>query len=77
MQHSKHRWAPEIRTYVDGYALKDEEYTSYVSWGLLTRFGERQALLAFAAAIVVFLLLGAYLGRSPHRSVQSSEGYRP
>jgi hypothetical protein len=77
MQHSKHRWAPETRTYVDGYALKDKEYISYVSWGLLTRFGERQALLAFAAAVVAFLLLGAYLGRGPHRSVRSSEGYRP
>ena len=76
MQHSKHRWAPEIRTYVDGYALKDEEYTSYVSWGLLTQFGERQALLAFAAAVVAFLSLGSYLGRGPHPSVRSSEGHR-
>ena len=77
MQHSKHRWAPEIRTYVDGYALKDEEYTSYVSWGLLTQFGERLAFLAFAAAVIAFLSLGTYLGRGPHPSVRSSEGHRP
>ncbi len=77
MQHSKHRWAPEIHTYVDDHAIEDEEYTSFVSWDLVTRFGETEALFAFAAAIVAFLLLGAYLGRGPHLSVRSSKVDRP
>ena len=77
MENSTHVWTPEIRTYVDGYAVKDQEYVSYVSWDLITRFSERQVLLAFAVAIVAFLLLGAYLGRGAHGPIRSSEGHRP
>lgn len=70
MQHSRHAWSAATRAYVQRYVVKDEEYTSYVSRGLATRFSEGQVLLAFAA----FLLLGAYLGRGTHYSHRSLEG---
>ena len=77
MHNSRHMWTPEIRAYVDGYAVKDEEYVSHVSWDLMTRFSERQVLLAFGVAIIGILLLGAYLGRGEHGRVQSSESHQP
>lgn len=75
MQHSRHRWAPETRSYVDQNAVKEQEYVSFVSWDLLTRYSERQVLLSFAAAIIALLLLGAYLGKRALGS--SSQGHRP
>lgn len=74
MQRSRHAWSPETRAYVEGYAEKDEQYTSYVSVVLVTRFSEGQMSLAFAAAIAAFLLLGAALGGGTHYSRGSSEG---
>lgn len=76
MENSRHRWTPDIRAYVEDHAAKDQEYISYVSWDLITRFSQRQVLLAFAMAIVAFLLLGAYLGRVAHGPIRSSEGQR-
>lgn len=72
MSHSRHAWPPEILSYLDGYALKEEEYTSYVSRGLVTRLSEKQVFLAFALAIAALLLLGAYLGRDRPDALQSS-----
>jgi hypothetical protein len=63
MRHSTHRWAPETRAVVERHALEDEPYTSLVSWDLLTSYGEIHVVLAFAAAIVALLLLGAYSGK--------------
>ncbi len=78
MQHSRHRWGPETRSYVDRHAVKEQEYVSFVSWDLLTSYSERQALLAFAAAIIALLLLGAYLGKRARVSIRSpSESHRP
>jgi len=77
IENSRHVWTPETRAYVNSYAADDQEYVSYVSWDLVTRFSERQVLPAFGVAIVAFLLLGAYLGRGAHGPIGSSGGHRP
>jgi hypothetical protein len=76
MKNSRHVWTPETRALVNGYAVHDQEYVSYVSWDLITRFSERQVLLVFGVAMAAFLLLGAYLGRGARAPIRSSEGHR-
>ena len=63
IKNSSHNWTSEFRTNVNNHALKDQEYVSYVSWDLVTRFSEGQIVFAFTAAIAAFLFLGTYVGR--------------
>ena len=71
MQHSVHRWNPDTRAYLEGLASKDKEYVSLVSWDLLTRYTERNVVVAFAVGVVGLILLGFCLRRE-----QSSAGPR-
>ena len=68
IKNSGHSWTDEFRAMVDSHALKNQEYVSYVSWDLITRFSEKQVVFAFAIAIAVFLMLGTYLGRQQRSS---------
>ena len=76
IKNSGHNWAEEFRAEIDNRALKNQEYVSYVSWDLVTRYSERQVLFAFTIAIVTFLFLGMFLGERARPSPQSSESHQ-
>lgn len=76
LQNSKHQWPPEIKAEVNNNAIKESEYESAVSAGVITRFSEGQVLSGFVLSIVSFLFLGAYLGRERNSSVASASSPR-
>jgi hypothetical protein len=70
IKNSSHSWTDEFRAIVESHALQNQEYVSYVSWDLITRFSERQVVFTFAIAIAAFLMLGTYLGRQQRSTTE-------
>jgi len=74
LQHSQHRWTPEIELEVKNNAQQKHEYESAVSKGVITQFSERQVIAFSSIAIIALLFMGVRLNKSARKINRKHQG---